>query len=236
MKIILLATWPNGQTQHIYSTSSRLIAKSQHNAKLNRHVIEVTGPDAKFLSECIWHPKAMTPAVPVVVDENYNAIPLGSELGPVPKSDSTVNPNVVIGKDESGREYVVGIYACVNGYGSITPPTTNEPNQKESLPPVESVRQDVSEPRELPVLPEQPSAQAPEADAQDDVTVDDEDPEADMPLEEIICKRISEYQKLKVNTLASNLGVTADAIKAAVKKSGLLKITGTKNLATVSAK
>jgi hypothetical protein len=202
MKIILLATWPNGQTQHIYSTSSRLIAKSQHNAKLNRHVIEVTGPDAKFLSECIWHPKAMTPAVPVVVDENYDPIPLGSELGPATPAT----------------------------------PATNEPNQKAAIPPVESVRQDVSEPREVLVLPEQPAAQAPEADAQGDVTVDDEDPEADMPLEEVICKRIAEYKKLKVETLAANLGVTSDAIKVAVKKSGLLKITGTKKLATVSAK
>lgn len=196
MKIILLATWPNGQTQHIYSTSSRLIAKSQHNAKLNNHVIEVTD---QALAECIWHKTAMAQAIPLIVDENYNPIPLGSEFGPV---------------------------------------ATNEPNQKEAIPPVESIRQDVPEPRELPVLPGQPPAQAPEAVAQDnDVTVDDPaDPEADMPLEEVICKRIADFKRLKVETLAANLGVSVTEIKAAVKKSGLLKITGVKRLATVSAK
>ena len=206
MKIILLATWPNGQTQHIYSTSSRLIAKSQHNAKLNRHVIEVTGPDAKFLSECIWHPKAMSPAVPMVVDENYDPIPLGSEFG----------PNLV----------------PLN-------PTTNEPNQKATIPPVEEVRQDMPEPRDVPVLPEQPPAPTSEAvtEVDDGLTVnDDADPEADMPLEEVICKRVSEFGKLKVATLAANLGVEESDVKAAVKKSGLLKITGVKKLATVSAK
>lgn len=230
MKIILLATWPNGQTQHIYSTSSRLIAKSQHNAKLNRHVIEVTGPDAKFLSECIWHPKAMSPAVPMVVDENYDPIPLGSEFGP-----NLVQLN----------------------------PSTNEPNQKAAIPPVEEIRQELPEPREVLVLPEQPAAQEPEAVAQtsiglkvitetspeelrdainslenDHVTVEevDEDPEADMPLEEVICKRVSEFGRLKVNTLAANLGVTASAIKGAVKNSSLLKITGTKNNTSVSVK
>jgi hypothetical protein len=206
MKIILLATWPNGQTQHIYSTTSRLIAKSQFNAKLNRHIIEVAGPDAKFIAECVWSSRAITPAVPIVVDENYDLIPLGSEFG----------PNLV----------------------PLNPPT-NEPNQKAAIPPVEEIRQKLPESREVLVLPEQSAAQESEAVAQSDgdLTInDDADAEADMPLEEVICKRVSEYGKLRVVTLAANLGVTAEEIKSAVKNSGLLKITGTKNNTIVSIK
>jgi len=224
MKIILLATWPNGQTQHIYSTSSRLIAKSQHNAKLNRHVIEVTD---QTLAECIWHKTAMAQAVPLIVDENYSPIPLGSEFGPA------------YGYDEKGNQVVSGMkFIKPDAIKGATVVATNEPNQKETIPPVESVRQVVSEPRELPVLPEQPAAQAQEAVAQDnDVTVDEEaDPEADMPLEEVICKRIAQYTKLKVETLAANLGVTVAEIKSTVKKSDFLKITVKNKTATVSAK
>ncbi len=225
MKIILLATWPNGQTQHIYSTSSRLVAKSQHNSKLNRHVIEVTGPDAKFLSECIWNSKSMSQAIPMVVDESYNPIPLGSELGPAysydDKGNQIVSGLAFIRADEmKGAEVVIK--------------SANEPNQKEAMPPIESIRQVVPEPRELPALPEQ---QAPKADAQGDVTVDDEeDQEADMPIEELICKRIASYGKLRVETLAANLGVTSKDVNDAVAKCSLLKITGTKKNATVSAK
>lgn len=241
MKIILLATWPNGQTQHIYSTTSRLIAKSQFNQKLNRHIIEVAGPDAKFIAECVWNARAVTPAVPMVVDENYDPIPLGSELGPnisqgsVSESDASKEGiNTHAGKADEPE----------NGAGNVgeTPTlenTTNEPNKKAAIPPVEEIRQDLPESRELPVLPEQPAAQEPEAVAEvdDDLTVnEDADPEADMPLEELICKRIAEFTKLKVTTIAANLGVTEDEVRSAVKKSDFLKITGSKKVATVSAK
>jgi hypothetical protein len=206
MKIILLATWPNGQTQHIYSTTSRLIAKSQFNAKLNRHIIEVAGPDAKFIAECVWSARAITPAVPIVVDENYDIIPLGSEFG----------PNLVPLEN-----------------------VANKPNEKATIPPVEKIQQDLPEPREMLVLPEQSATQESQAVAEGDgdLTInDDADAEADMPLEEVICKRVSEYGKLRVVTLAANLGVTTEEIKSAVKASGLLKITGTKNNTIVSIK
>lgn len=227
MKIILLATWPNGQTQHIYSTTSRLIAKSQFNQKLNRHIIEVAGPDAKFIAECVWNARAVTPAVPMVVDENYDPIPLGSELGPA------------YGYDDKGNQVVSGLkFVKPEPVQGSEVHITNGPNQKAAIPPVEEIRQELPESRELPVLPKQLRATAPEAvDEGDDLTInEDADPEADMPLEEVICKRVSEFGKLKVNTLAANLGVTTSSIKVAVKNSSLLKITGAKNNTSVSVK
>lgn len=211
MKVILLATWPNGQTHHIYSAASRLIAKSKFNEKLRKQIIEVSGPDAKFISECIWRHGGLTTAIPMVVDENYDPITLGSELGPVQTTESIMRSDLLT---------------------EIKISESNEPNKEEKLQQIKEVRQQVQESRELPNVQKQPDSPKPEAGAEvsSELTVDDEDPEAGMSLEEVICKRISEFGKLKVKTLAANLGETESNVIAAIKSSSLVKASKVKGI------
>lgn len=198
-KIILLATWPNGSTQFIHSSTGKLVEKSRYNQQLNKHVIEIDSPKSELIN-LIWSDvsrigRSFNPCTPMVVikeGDKYIQV-IGSEFRPneEPSPISTSAKKIEEIKSDDEKTIVV------------------TEDQKDVAIEVSDGNQTKSE------------------SSEEEIVVDDEDiVEEDSSDEDEVHKLIASYGSIKVAVVAKNLGLTEERVIEIAKASQLLKVTG----------